>query len=103
MRTEYLKIYEKDSVYIDCTDTLYVVERGDTVRITETKTVREWRYKVLRDTARVTDTVRMETKTVAAGGNGKPCGRWKFFAGGFLTAIFIIFAARILIGLYLKK
>lgn len=101
--TQYVRVYERDSVYIDCTDTLYVVERGDTVRVTETKTVREWRYKVLRDTARVTDTVRVEVRTGAAADNPKPCHRWKLFAGGFLSAILIIFAARILIRIYLKK
>lgn len=102
MRTEYVAVYERDSVYVDCTDTLYVVERGDTVRVTEIKTVREWRYKVLRDTAMVTDTVRVEVRMGAAA-SPKPCRRWKFFACGFLSAILIIFAARILIRIYLKK
>ena len=101
--TQYVRVYERDSIYVDCTDTLYVVERGDTVRVTEIKNVREWRYKVLRDTARVTDTVRVEVRTGAAAASPKPCPRWKFFAGGFLSAIFIIFAARILVKVYLKK
>lgn len=101
--TQYVRVYERDSIYVDCTDTLYVVERGDTVRVTETKTVREWRYKVLRDTARVTDTVRVEAKTGAAAASPKPCHRWKFFAGGFLSAILIIFAAKILVKVFLKK
>lgn len=103
MRTEYVAVYERDSVYVDCTDTLYVVERGDTVRVTEIKTVREWRYKVLRDTARVTDTVRVEVKTGAAAASPKPCRRWKFFFAGAGCAILIIFAARILVKIYLKK
>lgn len=103
MRTEYIKVYERDSVYVDCTDTLYVVEHGDTVRVTEIKTVREWRYKVLRDTARVTDTVRTEVLTGAAAASPKPCHRWKFFAAGAVCAILIIFAARNLIKVYLKK
>lgn len=103
LHTEYLKVYELDSVYVDCTDTLYIVERGDTVRITETKTVREWRYKVLRDTARITDTVTVEIRTEAAVDNPKPCKRWKFFIAGAACAVFLIFAARILIKIYLKK
>lgn len=103
VRTEYVRVYERDSVYVDCTDTLYVVERGDTVRITETKTVREWRYKVLRDTARITDTVRVEVRTGAAADNPKPCNRWKFFVAGAASAILFIFAARILVKVYLKK
>ena len=103
LHTEYVKVYERDSVYVDCTDTLYVVERGDTVRITETKTVKEWRYKVLRDTARITDTVTVEIRTAAAADNPKPCKRWKFFVAGAACAILIIFAAKIIIRIYLKK
>lgn len=96
-------MYERDSVYIDCTDTLYVVERGDTVRITETKTVREYRYKVLRDTAIVTDTVMVEIKTGAAADRPKKCHRFNFFACGFLFSILIIFAAKSLIWILHKK
>lgn len=93
-------MYERDSVYVDCTDTLYVVERGDTVRITETKTVREWRYKVQRDTARVTDTVRVEVRTGAAAASPKPCRRWIFFVAGAVCAFLTIFATRILISIF---
>ena len=103
LHTEYLKVYELDSVYVDCTDTLYIVERGDTVRITETKTVKEWRYKVFRDTARITDTVTVEIRTAAAADNPKPCRRWKFFVAGAACAVFLIFAAIILIKIYFKK
>lgn len=101
--TQYVRVYERDSVYIDCTDTLYVVERGDTVRITETKTVREYRYKVLRDTAIVTDTVAVEVRTGAAADSPKKCHRWKFFIAGAVTAILIIFAAKLLIWIYTRK
>lgn len=101
--TQYVRVYERDSVYVDCTDTLYVVERGDTVRITETKTVREYRYKIIRDTAIVTDTVAVMVRTGAAADSPKKCHRWKFFAGGFLSAILIIFAAKLLIWIYTKK
>lgn len=101
--TRYVRVYERDSVHVDCTDTLYVVERGDTVRITETKTVREYRYKIIKDTAIVTDTVAVEVRTGAAADSQKKCHRWKFFAGGFLSAILIIFAARIITRIYIKK
>ena len=101
--TQYVRVYERDSVYIDCTDTLYVVERGDTVRITETKTVREYRYKIIRDTAIVTDTVAVIVRTGAAADSPKKCHRWKFFVAGAVTAILIIFAAKILISVYFKK
>lgn len=101
--TQYVRVYERDSVYVDCTDTLYVVERGDTVRITETKTVREYRYKIIRDTAIVKDTVAVEVRTGAAADSPKKCHRWKFFVAGVFTAILIIFAAKILIWIYTRK
>jgi len=102
---EYRTLYERDSIWVDCTDTFYVVERGDTVRITEIKTVREYKWRVIHDTASVTDTVYREVKTMAAADvqGGKPVKRWRWFVFGFVTAIFIIFAVRILIKIYLKK
>lgn len=101
--TQYVRVYERDSVYVDCTDTLYVVERGDTVRITETKTVREYRYRILRDTAIVTDTVAVEVRTGAAADSPKKCHRWKFFIAGAVTAILIIFAAKMIVWFLTKK
>lgn len=101
--TQYVRVYERDSVYVDCTDTLYVVERGDTVRITETKTVREYRYRLLRDTAIVTDTVRVEVRTGAAADSPKKCRRLFFFIAGAATSILIIFAAKIIVWFLTKK
>ena len=101
--TQYVRVYERDSVYIDCTDTLYVVERGDTVRITETKTVREYRYRILRDTAIVTDTVAVEVRTEAAADSPRKCHRWKFFVAGAATSILIIFAAKMIVWFLTKK
>lgn len=101
--TQYVRVYERDSVYIDCTDTLYVVERGDTVRITETKTVREYRYKIIRDTAIVKDTVAVEVRTGAAADSPKKCHRLKFFIAGAVTAILIIFAAKMILWFLTKK
>lgn len=105
VRTEYRTVYQRDSIWVDCTDTLYIVEKGDTVRITETKTVREYRYKVLLDTVAVTDTVTVyRERTGAAAENGtKKTKRWPWFVAGFACGIFIIFAARILIRIYLRK
>lgn len=104
-RVEYLSVYERDSVWVDCTDTLYVFERGDTVRIVETKTVKEYRYKVLKDTARVTDTVTVEKVTTLRSPEAaqRKVRRCPWFCAGFFTALLIIFAARILIKIYLKK
>lgn len=102
--TEYRTVYERDSVFVDCTDTVFVVEKGDTVRITEVKTIREYKWQVLRDTATITDTVFKELKTMAAADSvAKPVKRWRWFLFGFLFAVFIIFAVRIIIKIYLKK
>ena len=98
-----MRVYERDSVYVDCTDTLYVIERGDTVRITETRTVREYRYRILRDTAIVTDTVSVMVRTGAAADRPKPCRRLFFFIAGAATSILIIFAAKLLIWIYTRK
>lgn len=101
---EYRTLYERDSIWVDCTDTFYVVERGDTVRITEVKTVREYKWRVIHDTASVTDTVYKEIKTMAVADSvAKPVKRWRWFVFGFLSAVFVIFAVRILIKIYLKK
>lgn len=104
-RVEYVSVYERDSVFVDCTDTLYVFERGDTVRIVETKTVKEYRYKVLKDTARVTDTVMVEKVTTLRSPESaqRKVKRWPWFCAGFVTAILIIFAVRILTRIYLKR
>lgn len=104
VRTEYVNVYQRDSVFVDCTDTFFVEKSGDTVRITEKITEREYHYTVYRDTLRSCDTLVVEKTVTAASVEGqKPCKRWKFFVFGFFTAILIIFAARILIKIYLKK
>lgn len=104
-RVEYVSVYERDSVWVDCTDTLYVFERGDTVRIVEIKTVKEYRYKILKDTARVTDTVTVEKVTTLRSPEAaqRKVRRWPWFCAGFVTAILLIFAIRILIRIYLKR
>lgn len=104
-RVEYVSVYERDSVWVECTDTLYVFERGDTVRILETKTVKEYRYKVLKDTARITDTVIVEKVTTLRSPEAaqRKVRRWPWFCAGLISAFLIIFAIRILIKIYLKK
>lgn len=105
VRTEYVNVYQRDSVWVDCTDTFFVEKSGDTVRIMEKITEREFHYTVYRDTLRSHDTLVVDKTVTAAAAADKPKKRngWKFFAGGFLSAILIIFAARILIRIYLKK
>ena len=104
VRTEYVNVYQRDSVYVDCTDTFFVEKSGDTVRILEKITEKEYHYTVYRDTLRSRDTMVVEKTVTAAAEEGrKPCKRWKFFVFGFLSAILIIFAAKIIIRIYLKK
>ena len=104
VRTEYVNVYQRDSVWVDCTDTIFVEKSGDTVRILEKITEKEYHYTIYRDTLRSRDTLVVE-KTVTAATSDTPKKRngWKFFAGGFLSAVLIIFAARIFIKIYLKK
>lgn len=103
-RTEYVNVYQRDSVWVDCTDTFFVEKNGDTVRILEKITEKEYHYTVYRDTLRSRDTLLVEkTVTAAAADTPKKRNGWKFFVFGFFTAILLIFAARILIKIYLKK
>lgn len=104
VRTEYVNVYQRDSVWVDCTDTFFVEKTGDTVRILEKITEKEYHYTVYRDTLRSRDTLVVEkTVTAAAADMPKKRNGWKFFMFGFFTAILLIFAARILIKIYLKK
>lgn len=104
VRTEYVNVYQRDSVWVDCTDTLFVEKSGDTVRILEKITEKEYHYTVYRDTLRSRDTLVVEkTVTAASSEVQKQCKRWNFFVFGFFAAVLIIFAARILIRIYLKK
>ena len=106
VRTEYVKVYQRDSVFVDCTDTLYVEAKGDTVRIREKITEREYHYTVFRDTLRSCDTLRyVEKVTVHRSPEAaqRKVRRWPWFCAGFFSAVLIIFAARILIRIYLKK
>lgn len=104
VRTQYAAVYQRDSVYVDCTDTIFVEKSGDTVRILEKITEKEYHYTVFRDTLRSRDTLIVEkTVTAAASDTPKKRNGWKFFAFGFFTAVLIIFAARLLIRFYLKK
>jgi hypothetical protein len=101
-RVEYVSVYERDSVWVDCTDTLYVFERGDTVRIREKVTEREYHYTIFRDTLRSCDTLRYVEK-VAVQSKCPKVRRWPWFLAGLCIGILIIFTAKILIKIYLKR
>lgn len=102
VRTEYRYVTRWDSVFVDCTDTFYVEVRGDTVRVKEKVTEREIRYTILTDTLRVGDTVTV-TERVMANGDCPKVRRWPWMVTGFCVAILIIFAAKIIIRIYLKR
>lgn len=101
VRTEYVYQYQRDSVYIDCTDTVFVLQRGDTVRILEKRTEREYYYTIYRDTLRTSDTLVVERVRVEREKAKKNGGRMFLF--GLLFALFIIFAAKLTIRYFTRK
>lgn len=101
VRTEYVYKYQRDSVYIDCTDTVFVVQRGDTVTILEKRTEREYYYTIYRDTLRTSDTLIVEKVRVEREKAKKNGG--KMFLFGLLSALFVIFAAKLVVRFIKKK
>lgn len=79
-----------DSVYVECTDSVFVLLAGDTVRIREVERRVEYRLKYIADTIVSTDTVRVaigngEKKTLAK-------TRKNYFIFGLICGIIAIFA-----------
>lgn len=103
VRTEYVYQFQRDSIYIDCTDTVYWMQKGDTVTIREKQVVREYYYTIYRDTLRTSDTLIREKVVQAAVSAEKPIKRWRWFFSGACVAFIVIFAAKIIIKIYLKK
>lgn len=93
-KTEYRYIVQHDSIWRDCTDTILIEKSGDTVRIFEKKTEKEYYYTYFRDTLRLSDTLRIERTTVQS--EPKKGGKFKTailsFVIGVVGAIFCIFA-----------
>lgn len=83
-----------DSVYIDCTDTLYYIVKGDTVTIREVMTRTEYRYRMLSDTMQHIDTIVVTKKELVNSSCGK--ARKNFFILGFIIGMIIIFALYLL-------
>ncbi len=103
VRTEYRYIHTHDSVRVEKWDTVRIEIKGDTVRILEKFHEREYFSTIYRDTLRMSDTLRIDRTTVAAAGNEKPVKSWRWFLFGAVLSFIVIFAARILIKIYLKK
>lgn len=90
-----------DSVYVDCTDSVCIVQRGDTVRITEIRERVEYRTRIFSDTAVVRDTVIVERKVGKVGNTGKV---GVFFSGfGFSALLFFLLVTIFFIFLRKKK
>lgn len=86
--------HSTDSVYIECTDSVFVLLAGDTVRIREVERRVEYRLKYISDTIVSTDTVRVaamngEKKTLAK-------TRKNYYIFGLICGIIIIFALSLL-------
>lgn len=94
-KTEYRYIVQHDSIWRDCTDTILIEKSGDTVRILEKKTEKEYYYTYFRDTLRLSDTLRIERTTVKSD-QPKKGGKFKTailsFIIGAIGAFFCIFA-----------
>lgn len=96
-KTEYRYIVQHDSIWRDCTDTILIEKSGDTVRIFEKKTEKEYYYTYFRDTLRLSDTLRIERTTVNS--EPKKSGKVKTailsFIIGAVGVVFCIFATAI--------
>ena len=95
-KTEYRYIYQRDSVWRDCTDTIVIERLGDTVKIYEKLTEKQYYYNYFRDTLRRCDTVRIEKNNTIVKENKHRKKGFIWFIIGFFSSIFVIFAVKIL-------
>lgn len=106
-RSEFEKsvVFERDSVFFFISDTVRIIERGDTVYFIEKKETTKEYYNVYRDTLRTADTLIVEKTTekpsvCQAGMRGK---RFPWFVAGVCVCLFLIFAAKIVIKFYTRR
>lgn len=100
-KTEYRYIYHRDSVWRDCTDTIMIERLGDTVKIYEKLTEKQYYYNYFRDTLRRCDTVRIEKNNTIVKENKQRKKGFIWFIIGFFSSIFVIFAVKNFIKWYL--
>lgn len=104
--TQYEAVYQRDSVYVDCTDTIFVEKSGDSVRILEKITEKEYHYTVFRDTLRSRDTLIVEKSVTMAATelekSRKPRRLGWFFAG-MICGVFLLFAVKIVLKIFAKR
>lgn len=100
-KTEYRYIYQRDSVFRDCTDTIMIERNEDTVKIYEKFTEKQYYYNYFRDTLRMCDTMRIEKNNTIIKENKQRKKGLIWFIIGFFSSIFVIFAVKILKKWYL--
>lgn len=102
--TERAVVFKHDSVWVYNTDTVRVYVMGDTVRIFEKQTFFKEYYTIYRDTLRQSDTLRLEKVVqMASDETPRPVKWWRWFLFGACVSLFVIFAVRITIAIYLRK
>lgn len=102
VRTEYQTIYQRDSIFVDCTDSVFILQKGDTIFVKEKQTIEKYFYTIYRDTLRQSDTIREVKTFIAAAEPERKKNGWKWFLAGACLSVFIIFAVKLIVKIYLK-
>lgn len=98
-------VFMRDSVFFFISDTVRIIERGDTVYFIEKKETTKEFHNFYRDTLRTSDTLIVEktTERPSVGQEGMRDKRFPWFVAGVCVCLFIIFAAKIVIKFYTRK
>lgn len=106
-RSEFEKsvVFKRDSVFFFISDTVRIIERGDTVFFIEKKETTKEYHNVYRDTLRTSDTLIVEktTEKPSVGNAGMSGKKFTWFVAGVCVCLFLIFAVRILIAIYTRR
>lgn len=98
-------VFMRDSVFFFISDTVRIIERGDTVYFIEKKETTKEFHNCYRDTIRTADTLIIEntTERPSVGQAGMRGKRFPWFVTGVCVCLFFIFAVRIIKAIYLRK
>lgn len=103
--TQYYKVEKFDSIFVRVADTLFVFQRGDTVRVFEKSVVFKDNYRIKRDTMNKCDTIIIKEKTNVSDGrenfSKKKNKIYYFFI--LIISILLIFAIKICKKFFLKR
>lgn len=106
-RSEFEKsvVFVRDSVFFFISDTVKIIERGDTVYFIEKKETTKEYHNIYRDTLRTADTLIVErvTERPSAGHAGMKGKRFPWFVAGVCVCLFLIFAVRIIMAIYTRR